>query len=384
MTPPPRALPLLAPLLLAALACGSPTDPGLIVGFSASIALGDDHSCAVGADTTARCWGWGRLGQLGTGDTLNQSVPRTVLGRLRLVAISAGTNHTCGLTRDGRAHCWGSAFEGELGNGSSVGRVTAPAPVLGGLEFKQISAGDGHSCGVTVDGVAYCWGKGDGGALGTGGVASASAPATVSTSLRFGSVSAGLFYSCGVTTTQNVYCWGDNARGQLGIGTVGGSSLIPVPVVGDLRFAAVSAGQFFTCAVATDGAGHCWGSSSFGRLGTGINEDGVQPQPMPVAGGLGFRQIQVGVDHSCGVTTTGSAYCWGLNTYGKLGSVAGPVSFEPVPVSGGLVFTGVSAGLSHSCGLTTDGRGYCWGRNSVGQLGRNGVAQSTSPIQILP
>ena len=40
---------------------------------------------------------------------------------------------------------------------------------------------------------------------------------------------------------------------------------------------------------------------------------------MPVAGGLTFAAVSAGGNHTCGVTTTGVAYCWGMNPMGELG-----------------------------------------------------------------
>jgi hypothetical protein len=49
--------------------------------------------------------------------------------------------------------------------------------------------------------------------------------------LAFRQVSAGLSHTCGVTTDDRAYCWGSNARGQLGDGTTTGRTR-PVAVAG--------------------------------------------------------------------------------------------------------------------------------------------------------
>src|SRR5216110_2256484 len=46
----------------------------------------------------------------------------------------------------------------------------------------------------------------------------------------------------------------------------------------------------------------------------------------------------------------------------------------PAPVAGGLRFTTVSAGRFHTCGLATDSTAYCWGSNGWGQLGSESAA----------
>lgn len=109
--------------------------------------------------------------------------------------------------------------------------------------------------------------------------------------------------------------------------------------------------------------------------------------------GVRFAIVSAGTFHSCGVTTTGRAYCWGDDSYGELGNgttsgsspTCSTVSCNPTPiiVSGGLDFFAVSNGQQHTCGLTTAGQAYCWGSNFEGALG-NGAAPSTTPISSTP
>lgn len=39
------------------------------------LAVGFDHTCALGADRTLRCWGSNVQGQLGLGDTASRELP---------------------------------------------------------------------------------------------------------------------------------------------------------------------------------------------------------------------------------------------------------------------------------------------------------------------
>jgi alpha-tubulin suppressor-like RCC1 family protein len=41
--------------------------------------------------------------------------------------------------------------------------------------------------------------------------------------------------------------------------------------------------------------------------------------PSPVAGNLVFAEVSPGFAHTCGVTTSRTAYCWGYNGNGTLG-----------------------------------------------------------------
>jgi alpha-tubulin suppressor-like RCC1 family protein len=57
------------------------------------------------------------------------------------------------------------------------------------------------------------------------------------------------------------------------------------------------------------------------------------PLPAPVGGGLTFRSVTGGNHHTCGVTTTNVAYCWGLNDEGQLGDGSTRTRVQPERVA---------------------------------------------------
>jgi alpha-tubulin suppressor-like RCC1 family protein len=134
-----------------------------------------------------------------------------------------------------------------------------------------------------------------------------------------------------------------------------------VPVAGVLTFRSVRASVLFTCGITNAGSAYCWGTNALGRLGSGTKSD--SPVPIPVSGGLNFISISTGDGHACGVTANGKGYCWGYNEYGQLGNGTDSDAPSPVPVlvSGGLTFEFISAGKKFSCGLTREGAPHCWG-----------------------
>jgi alpha-tubulin suppressor-like RCC1 family protein len=205
--------------------------------------------------------------------------------------------------------------------------------VPGGLTFAHVSAGFGHQCGVTPAGAAYCWGESSYGVLGNGSSGYAPSPVLVLGGLTFAQVSAGQHHSCGVTTAGVAYCWGYGLDGQLGDGTTTYERWSPVAVQGGLTFAQVSAGGAnYSCAVTTAGAAYCWGGNWLGQLGDGTTT--ARSSPVPVLGGLTFAQVSAGSGSTCGVTMDGVAYCWGYNNYGQLGNGTTTPSSVPVKVAG--------------------------------------------------
>ncbi len=210
------------------------------------------------------------------------------------------------------------------------------------VTWVEVSAGVYHTCGITVDGTAYCWGGDGKGELGTGTTDNSPTPVPVAGDLRFATISAGDAHTCGLTVDGSAYCWGTNSWGELGTGTTEGSPK-PVAVTGGLRFATISAGTHRSCGLTADGAAYCWGL--YPGCGSGKNEE----SPCRIAGDLNFSSVQYGglLSGACGVTTAGRAFCWGNTT--------------PVAVSGDVTFATVSPGTRHTCGLTPEGAVYCWG-----------------------
>jgi alpha-tubulin suppressor-like RCC1 family protein len=85
----------------------------------------------------------------------------------RFASITAGAVHSCALTVDGDAWCWGSNVYGQLGNDSNTDSAV-PVRVAGGHSFTSLHAFGSHDCGVTSAGETFCWGYNLDGQLGDG------------------------------------------------------------------------------------------------------------------------------------------------------------------------------------------------------------------------
>jgi alpha-tubulin suppressor-like RCC1 family protein len=102
-----------------------------------------------------------------------------VVGGLTFATIAAGQNTTCGLTTAGAAYCWGSNTSGERGDGTYGTSISTPTAVAGGHVFAGLTVGFQLTCGWTTAGAAYCWGNNYFGQSGDGTTAFSIVPALI-------------------------------------------------------------------------------------------------------------------------------------------------------------------------------------------------------------
>jgi alpha-tubulin suppressor-like RCC1 family protein len=341
-------------------------------GFLANVVSGGGgHTCAIGRNGTPYCWGTVLNAGIGDGTAEPRYFPTSVLGGHAFTHIVTGRDYSCGLTAAGIAYCWGDNGTGKLGDGTTTDRLT-PTPVTGSLTFSMLASGDAHACGLTPDGLAYCWGVNQFGQLGIGRTSSFGAnpiePTAVSGGMRFSAITAGRLHTCGITVAGAAFCWGANRMGQLGDGTVSDRT-VPTAVSGGLAFATLvtGSGAEHTCALTATGSAYCWGLNFKGALGDGTTID--RRAPVAVSVGLQFGSLTVGELHTCGVTRAGAAYCWGGGIHGVLGNGQSSDALSPVAVAGGLIFESLDAGREHTCGTGEGGAVFCWGNVTGGRLG---------------
>jgi len=249
-----------------------------------AIASGGAFSCALTALGSAWCWGSNRNGALGNRSGASVTAPAAVAmpADTRFVQIAAGAAHTCALAAGGALYCWGDNGSGQLGNGSAGGSAGAPTLIAAAGPFAAVTAGSAHTCALTTGGAAWCWGANASGQLGLGAIATQSErPAAVTGGLTFTTLVAGEAHTCGLTTDGAAYCWGAGRAGQLGNGQSADSPR-PALVVGGQVFRSLALGTAHTCARAGDGATWCWGGNGEGQLGGLAGRAAARPVPFVV------------------------------------------------------------------------------------------------------
>ncbi|MDH3208040.1 MAG: hypothetical protein OEO79_15675 [Gemmatimonadota bacterium] len=336
---------------------------GPVIVARRNFVIGGSVVCSL-AGSSADCRGANDRGQSG------------VAAASGLVALAAGVSHICGLDSTGEAVCWGANEGGQLGDGTRTDR-SSPVPVRAELLFSSLTAGAAHTCGVAGGGVAVCWGQNLSGQLGDGSRTDARFPRAVGGGILFRQLVAGWNHTCGLTSNGNAFCWGPNSEGQLGDGSRL-DRLTPALVGGSIE--SLAAGSNHTCGIGGNGV-LCWGDNRFGQVGDGTNEGRSQPEEVA---GLPSRALELaaGAVHTCAIVADGSAYCWGQNLRGQLGTGDTQNRNRATLVVGGHRFSSIHAGGALTCGITTAGEQYCWGLNQDGQLGDGTRESRSSPVRV--
>lgn len=377
---------------------------------------GDEHTCAILADRSVRCWGKGLAGRLGYGgenDVLSPGAAGPVPTGRGARAIVSGDYHTCAILDDGTVHCWGFGANGRLGYGNAdnvLSAASAPAVDLGpGRTATAITAGASHTCAILDDGSVRCWGNGVSGRLGYGNQASigddetpaAAGPVDIGAGRRAVAISAGDFHTCAIRDDARLLCWGFGSGGQLGYGGTADVGDDETPAAaGPLDFGgrgvrAVSGGKGHTCAILDDGSARCWGFGADGRLGYGgtasIPSTSAAP-PLTLGAGRTATAIAAGEAHTCAILDTGAVRCWGFGGNGRLGTSATdsigndpgetPAAVAPVALGAGRTARAVTVGFSHTCAMLDDATIRCWGYGGDGRLGYgNATSVGDSPAR---
>jgi len=358
------------------------------------------------AATELLAWGGGQYGQLGDGASENHLLPSPVdasgvLAGKTITAVSSGYLHTLALCSDGTLAAWGYNAQGQLGNGgtahSSLPEAVDQSGALAGRSVVAISSGPFHNLALCADGTIAAWGYNNHGQLGHAGQGVSPVPVLVDpvgalAGKNVVAVSAGAYHSLARCDDGSVVGWGYNDEGQLGDGTTVGTT---VPVALDMsgalagkRVSSLSAGQYHTLALCTDGTLVSWGYNKHGQLGNGSNtmsEAPVEIGSKGVLDGKTVTAIRAGRAHSLALGADGTLASWGDGQRGQLGTPDMTPSLLPLAVDlngldPGQLPAGLTAGGDHNLLRFTNGSLAAWGDNSKGQLGDNSTITGPAPF----
>jgi alpha-tubulin suppressor-like RCC1 family protein len=371
------------------------------------------HTCALLNTGNVRCWGEGRSGSLGYGNTntIGDDESAASAGDVNVggtvTQIAAGGGHTCAILSSGAVRCWGGGVSGALGyaNTNSIGddeRPVQAGDVDVGGKVVQITTGTDHTCALLDTGAVRCWGGAVYGRLGygnTNAIGDNETPASAGNVNVGGTVvqiSAGVSHTCALLDTGTVRCWGQGEYGRLGYGNtnaIGDDE--PPAAAGDVNVGGtvtqIAAGGAHTCALLSTGKVRCWGEGTSG-LGYGnVNSIGDDENPASAGdlsiGGTAVK-IATGRNNTCALLDTGVVRCWGSGQFGKLGyGNQNNIGDNELPASAGDVSLGgsvllIAAGIDHNCVLLRTAGVQCWGSGGMGRLGygnTNNIGDDETP-----
>ncbi|MEM7129088.1 MAG: clostripain-related cysteine peptidase [Chloroflexota bacterium] len=358
-----------------------------------------EHACALvdpdgDGKGTVHCWGRNDKGQLGDGTITPRSRPVAVDGLEHTIAITAGHSHTCALREDNNGTrqvlCWGNNSQGQLGDGTQ--NASRSPKVLEQLpdNIETISAGHGYTCAITRDGALYCWGENGYGKLGTGNTDNSYTPILVKNmEAGVADVDTSAYHTCALMRDDGLRCWGRERNGILGYPPaaedINHTSINePVEVVGmGTQNQQIALGEDHTCAINSVGALYCWGENSYGRLGNGGSSNTFTPT-LVHGFSSGVTDVTLGGQLTCAVRNK-RVHCWGQNLHGQNGDGTTTISTAPVPIQGlDLDIRDVTSGRHFGCALAEVGTVYCWGENVNGQLGDGTSVFETTPSLVVP
>lgn len=350
-------------------------------------------------------WGFGKYGQLGTGQGLNAEVPQLIklpVGTTP-IKISCGAHFTsvlCQVSKKGAEKVRTKVFTcgwgkyGRLGTGSEDNKPVLTEVLLpdGCDDLLDVSSGHWHACCVAQDGGVFSWGfNGSHGVLGTVfddvQAATKSPPmfsvmplrVVVPMGTKFNRVSCGYNFTYAISEDGQCFSWGCGKHGVLGHGDTS-DRLHPclLEIIKGKQFTQIGCGYSHVALVEASGELYMVGSGKDGALGhRGDKQDRHSPFQVDALSGVQISNASCSQGehhaHTLACTLEGEVFSWGDGYKGKLGhgnqeSCDVPTIIDPKHFQNERVIL-VSCGGIHSAALTDKGHMFTWGCGSDGRLG---------------
>jgi hypothetical protein len=180
----------------------------------------------------------------------------------------------------------------------------------------------------------------------TGALECFPASAPMPPSGTFKQLAVGATHHCALGTDGAVACWGSSDNG---------ADDVPTTPAND-DYVQVVVGNYHTCALKDDGTPVCWGISQTNPGST--NDHGQSDPPRET-----FHQLAAGGLHTCGLRDDGTVRCWGAGLTEDEDCMTTYECGQALPPD--KRFIQITAGLYHTCGLRSNGAVLCWGAGAT-------------------
>ncbi|KAL0212517.1 hypothetical protein RCL1_006143 [Eukaryota sp. TZLM3-RCL] len=195
------------------------TRPGLVPDLInvVTISTGSSYNIVVRSDGSVASWGHGANGRLGNGGTANSYQSIQNCGSFSsAVNVSAGDAHSLILLERGDLWATGWNGNGQLGIGDTT-QQTSPVRI-DGFKFAVVAAGAHSNIGVLTNGIVVVWGRNDWSQLGDGTTTDGNRPFVLE---QLSGVYAMSIWHHALVACNNgtVFGWGHNQYGKIGDGT---------------------------------------------------------------------------------------------------------------------------------------------------------------------
>ena len=368
---------------------------GYMHGYANSLAVYKEHTCAILANDSLSCWGNNANGRLGIGNTINQNTPQHVNfgSGVKVQSLAKGSSlstHSCAILDTGALYCWGYNAVGQLGIGNSVDQTTPQFVNLGaGRTALQVTTGYTHSCAILDGGSVSCWGANTYDQL---GIESSIAKSELPVNVDLGSgrtaidIASAHIHTCALLDDGTVKCWGYNHYGQMGLGNTTNTIDPPltIPLDSNRLVSSIGIGKHHTCITFDNGSMSCTGRNNYRQLGVGNVGDIDSFQYINSLNDYSIKS-SLGSYESCTLLVNGEIQCWGRNNAGQIGDGTQIQRNFPTNVNlpAGNYAAALAVGGSNSCAYLDTGSTVCWGANGHGQLGLGDNSNRNTPTEIV-
>jgi len=222
-----------------------------------SVSVGSGHILAIRSDTVLYAWGYNYQGQLGIGNTTNQTNPYPLSSGW--AKVSAGYWHSVGVTTTGQTYSWGDNTYGQLADGTKTRRLSPTAPVFYGSSCSTPVAGDGFTIISYTTGEWRSAGRGNFGQLGAGWSADTPYYTTLMGS-TWRDIKAEGSQGIGIKNDGSLWTWGQDGSGAI--------SYSPARIGTRNDWTGIAVGERTGFAVSGTSI-YSWGEGTYGCLGDG-------------------------------------------------------------------------------------------------------------------